>query len=62
MDARTDEEVSMVFKSDPGDVDLVRTMPLPDSAANAGTPMLKDIEDHEVRILRANILSTNLIE
>ena len=30
-------------KSDPGNVDLLRTMPLPDSAANAGTPMPKNI-------------------
>ena len=36
-----DEEVSMVRKSDPGNVDLLGTMPVPDSAANAGTPMPK---------------------
>ena len=49
-----DEEVSSLFKSDPGNVDLLRTMPLPDSAANAGTPMPKNIADHEGRSLRAN--------
>ena len=41
-------------KSDLGNVDLLRTMPLPDSAANAGTPMPKNIADHEGRSLRAN--------
>ena len=35
------------FTSDPGNVDLLNTMPLPDSAANAGTPMPKNIADHE---------------
>ena len=34
-------------KSDLGNVDLLRTMPLPDSAANAGSPMPKNIGDHE---------------
>ena len=34
-----DEKVSWVLKSDPGNVDLPRTMPLPDSVANAGTQM-----------------------
>ena len=34
-----DTEVSILFKSDLGNVDLPRTMPLPDSAADAGTPM-----------------------
>ena len=38
-----DEEVSWVLKSDPGNVDLPRTMPLPDSAANAGTRMPKNL-------------------
>ena len=42
-----DKEVSWVFKSDPGNVDLLRTMPLSDSVADAGTPMPKDIADHE---------------
>ena len=36
-----------MFKSDPGNVDLLRTMPLSDSVADAGTPMPKDIADHE---------------
>ena len=36
-----DEEVSSLAKADPGNVDLLNTMPLPDSAANAGTPMPK---------------------
>ena len=52
----TDGEVSMVLKSDPGNVDLLRTMPLPDSAANAGTPMPKNIGAREGRSLRANSL------
>ena len=38
-----DEEVFMVFRADLGNVDLLRTMPLPDSAANARTPMPKNI-------------------
>ena len=42
-----DEEVFMVFRADLGNVDLPRTMPLPNSAANAGTPMPKNIGDHE---------------
>ena len=42
-----DEEVSWVRKSDLGNVDLLETMPLPDSAANAGTPMPKIIGAHE---------------
>ena len=43
---------------EPGNVDLLRTMPLPDSAANAGTPAAvpKTSLDHEVRSLRANSL------
>ena len=49
-----DEEVSMVLKSDLGNVDLLNTMPLPDFAANAGTPISKNIADHEGRSLRAN--------
>ena len=32
-----DEEVFMVFRADPGNVDLMNTIPLPDSAANVGT-------------------------
>ena len=51
-----DEEFSMLRKSDLGNVDLLRTMPLPDSAANAGTPMPKNIADHEGRSLRAKSL------
>ena len=51
-----DEEVSMVLKSDPGNVDLLKTMPLPDSAANAGTPMPKIIGLMRGRSLRANSL------
>jgi hypothetical protein len=51
-----DEEVSSLAKADPGNVDLPRTMPLPDSAANAGTPMPKTSLDHEGRSLRANSL------
>ena len=42
-----EEEGSVLCKSDPGNVDLLRTMPLPDSVANAGTPMPKNIGDHE---------------
>jgi hypothetical protein len=42
-----DEEFSILRKSDLGNVDLLNTMPLPDSAANAGTPMPKNIADHE---------------
>ena len=41
------EVVSSLAKADPGNVDLLKTMPLPDSAANAGTPMPKNIGDHE---------------
>ena len=41
---------------EPGNVDLLRTMLLPDSAANAGTPMPKNIGAHEGRSLRANSL------
>ena len=41
------EEVSSLAKSDPGNVDLLNTTPLPDSAANAGTPMPTNIADHE---------------
>ena len=51
-----DEEVSSSSSPDPGNVDLLRTMPLPDSAANAGTPMPKTSLDHEGRSLRANSL------
>ena len=40
---------------EPGNVDLPRTMPLPDFAANAGTPVPKtSVADHEGRSLRAN--------
>ena len=49
-----ENEGSVLRKSDLGNVDLLRTMPLPDSAANAGTPMPKNIADHEGRSLRAN--------
>ena len=49
-----DEEVLSLFKSDPGNVDLLNTMPLPDSAANAGTPMPKNIGLMRGRSLRAN--------
>ena len=38
-----DEEVSWVRKSDQGNVDLLNTMPLPDFAANARTPMPKSV-------------------
>ena len=51
-----DEEVSSLAKADPGNVDLLKTMPLPDSAANAGTPVPKTSLDHEGRSLRANSL------
>ena len=34
-----DTEVSILFKSDLGNVDLPRTLPLPNSAADAGTPL-----------------------
>ena len=34
-----DTEVSTLFKSDLGNVDLLRTMPFPNSAADAETPM-----------------------
>ena len=51
-----EEEVSWVFKPDPGNVDLLNTMPLPDSGADTGTPMPKNIADHEGRSLRANSL------
>ena len=54
LDARGSEEMSRFFTSDPGNVDLLNTMPLPDSAANARTPMPKNIADHEGRSLRAN--------
>ena len=37
LDSRGSEEVSTWSKSDLGNVDLPHTMPLPDSAANAGT-------------------------
>jgi hypothetical protein len=42
-----DEQVSWVLKSEPGNVDLLNTMPLPDSAVDAGTPMPKNIGAHE---------------
>ena len=51
-----DEEVSSLAKADPGNVDLLKTMPLPDSAANAGTPMPKNIGLMRGRSLRANSL------
>ena len=56
-----DKEVSILFKSDLGNVDLLRTMPLPDSAANAGTPMPKIIGLTRGRSLRANQFA-NLID
>ena len=40
-------EVSIVSRSDPGNVDLLNTMPLPNSTANAGTPIPKHIGGHE---------------
>ena len=43
---------------EPGNVDLLRTMPLPDSVANAGAPVPKNIADHEGPSLRANSLQT----
>ena len=49
-----DEEVFMVSRADLGNVDLLNTMPLPDSAANAGTPMPKNIGLMRGRSLRAN--------
>ena len=51
-----EKEGSYLLKSDPGNVDLLNTMPLPDSAANAGTPMPKNIADHEGRSLGAKSL------
>ena len=38
-----DAEVSVLFKSDPGNADLPCTMPKPNSAADAGTPMQENI-------------------
>ena len=38
-----DEEVSSLAKPDLGNVAPANTMPLPDSAANAGTPMQKNM-------------------
>ena len=49
-----ENEGSVLCKSDPGNVDLLRTMPLPDSAADAGTPMPNKSLDHEGQSLRAN--------
>jgi hypothetical protein len=49
-----DEEFSILRKSDLGNVDLLNTMPLPDSAADAGTPMPKNIGLMRGRSLRAN--------
>ena len=43
---------------EPGKVDLLRTMPLPDSATNAGTPVPKTSLDHGGRSLRANSLQS----
>ena len=51
-----EKEGNTFLTSDPGNVDLLKTMPLPDSAANAGTPMPKNMLDHEGRSLRANSL------
>ena len=42
-----DEEVLSLFKSDPGNVDLPRTMLLPDSAANAGMEVWCRQTSHE---------------
>ena len=42
-----DEEVFMVSRTDLDNVDLLHTMLLPDYAANAGTPMAKNIGAHE---------------
>ena len=51
-----DEEVSIMSRADLGNVDLLRTMLLPDSAANAGSLVPKTSLDHEGRSLRANSL------
>ena len=48
-----DEEVSSLAKSDLGNVAPANTMSLPDSAANAGTPMPKNIAGSWGRSLRA---------
>ena len=49
----------LVFQHpEPGKVDLLRTIPLFDSAANAGTPVPKTWLDHEGRSLRANSWSS----
>jgi hypothetical protein len=55
-----DEEVSSLAKSDPGNVDLLNTMPLPDSAANAGTPMPKNIADHQLRAVQHHYVNNRL--
>ena len=39
--------LAAMFKSDLGNVDLLRTMPWPDSAADPRTPSPKNIVDHE---------------
>ena len=39
---------------EPGNFGLPRTMPLPDTAASAGTPVSNSIADHEGTGLRAN--------
>ena len=51
-----DEEISSLFKYDPGNVDLLRTMPLPDFVANAESLVPSNIADHEGQSLRANSL------
>ena len=46
-----DEEISSLFKSDPGNVDLLRTMPLPDCAGITGSLVPSNIGAHEGRSL-----------
>ena len=53
LDARGEKRCRSFFTSDPGDVDLPHTIPLPDSATNARTPMPKNIADRDGRSLRA---------
>ena len=42
-----EKEGNTFLTPNPGNVDLLNTIPLPDSVANAGTSMPKNIEDHE---------------
>jgi hypothetical protein len=51
-----EKDGSSFLKSDPGIIDLLRTMPLSDSVADAGTTMPKNIADHEGQSLRAKSL------